>query len=68
MDQEKIINRISMISLMIAGAIFIYEGVKYINMKQENPSLSEKVYVAGAFALILGVLEIGFGVWHFFIK
>jgi O-antigen ligase len=64
MNAEYIVNRISMVSLIIAGAIFIYQGIKYINMKKTNPDLSDKLYVAGVFALILGVVEVAFGVYH----
>ena len=68
MDVEKLLIRVSMIVLLVTGAIFIYEGIKYINIKKENPNLSDKLYVAGAFALTLGVVEIAFGVFHFYMK
>lgn len=64
---ELIVNRISMIALLVTGAIFIYEGIKYINMKQKNPNLSDKLYVAGSLALILGIIEVAFGVYHFWL-
>ena len=56
-----------MIALLVTGAIFIYEGIKYINMKQSNPELSDKLYVAGVFALVLGIIEVAFGVYHFWL-
>lgn len=67
MNSELILNRVSMIALLVTGAIFIYEGIKYITMKQSNPDLSDKLYVAGTFALVLGVLEVGFGIYHFWL-
>lgn len=66
MTSEKFVNRLSMISLIIAGTIFVYEGIKYIYMKKNNPNLSDKVYVAGVLALVLGIIEIAFGVYHIF--
>lgn len=66
MDTEKLLNRISMITLLITGLIFIYEGIKYIYMKQQNPELPDKLYAAGILALIVGVAEIVFAIVHFF--
>ena len=59
------LNRISMIALLVTGAVFIYQGIKYINMKQTNPELSDKLYVAGVFALVLGIVEVAFAIYHF---
>lgn len=64
---ESFLNKLSMISLIVTGAIFLYEGIKYITMKQQNPSLPDKLYAAAVLAIILGVAEIAFGIAHFWI-
>jgi len=66
MDAELMINRISMISLLVTGAIFLYEGIKYYQMKQMNPALPDKLYIAAILSIILGIVEIGFAIAHFF--
>lgn len=64
---EYILNRASMVALIIAGIIFIYQGLMYIKMKNNNPDLPDKLYVAGSLTLFIGVVEILFGVAHFWI-
>lgn len=66
MDTELLLNRISMITLLLTGFVFLYEGIKYIHMKNTNPSLPAKLYVAGILALFLGIVEIAFAIVHFF--
>lgn len=56
-----------MFALLAGGVYFIYEGSKYINMKQMNSKLPDKLYIAGTFTIVLGVISIAFGIWHFFI-
>lgn len=64
MTAEVWLNRISMVSLIAAGAIFIVEGIKYIRMKKRNPDIPDKIYAAAVLAIVLGVAEIAFGVAH----
>lgn len=64
---NKVILYLSMGSLLLGGSIMIYEGVQYIKLKQSNPSISSKIYVAAILAIILGVAEIFFGIYHLFI-
>lgn len=61
---ELFLNRASMVSLLIFGAIFIYEGAKYISMKQRNPDISDKIYAAAILAILLGIAEIVFAIAH----
>lgn len=61
---EKILNRASMISLIVAGIVFIYEGAKYFNMKKQNPDIPDKIYVAAVLCIIIGIIEIIFGIAH----
>ena len=65
---EYILNRASMIALLVAGIIFIYEGIKYFKMKKENPEIPDKIYAAAVLALIIGLAEVGFGIAHFWMK
>ena len=67
MTLEQILNKLSMFALLAGGVYFIYEGSKYINMKQMNSKLPDKLYIAGTFTIVLGVISIAFGIWHFFI-
>ena len=68
MNLEYILNRASMVALLIAGVIFLYEGVKYIKMKQDNPEIPDKIYAAAILAMVVGIAEIIFGIAHFWIK
>ena len=61
---ELILNRLSMVSLITAGIVFIYEGAKYFNMKKQNPDIPEKIYVAAIMCIVVGVIEIVFGIGH----
>lgn len=61
---ERILKWISIAALIIGGAIFIYEGSRYIKMKEKNPNLPSKLYGAGAAALVLGILSVAFGIIH----
>ena len=54
-----------MITLLITGAFFLYEGIRYYQMKVYNPNLPNKLYAAAILAIILGIVEIVFGVAHF---
>ena len=46
----------------------IYEGSNYIQLKKSNPAIPDKIYAAAVLAIVLGVAEIGFGLYHVFIK
>lgn len=67
MNLEWFLNRISMIALLAGGIFFIIEGAYYIRLKRENPSkIPDKMYAAGIFTIILGVVSILMGIAHFF--
>jgi hypothetical protein len=68
MLSETTIKYISMATLLIAGTIMIYEGASYVQLKQSNPAIPDKIYAAAVLAIVLGVTEIAFGIYHFFIK
>lgn len=65
---DKTFKYLSMISLLVAGAIMLYEGASYVQTKNANPSIPDKIYVAAVLAIVLGVAEIAFGIYHLFIK
>jgi len=61
---EYLLNRASMVALLIAGGIFIYEGIVYMMIKKQHPEYPSKLITAGVLAIVLGVIEVVFGVWH----
>jgi hypothetical protein len=67
LNPEIILNRISMVALLIAGVIFIYEGARYVRMKKSNDDIPDKIYAAAVFAIVLGIFEIAFAIWHFWL-
>lgn len=64
-NAELIANRLSMASLIVAGAFFIYEGYVLINMHQDNPEkVSRKVAVAGWLTVFLGFVSLILAGFH----
>lgn len=63
-DWEWILNRFSMVTIIFTGIILIYEGVVYISMKRDDPTLPTKVYVAAWLSIGLGIAELAFGLLH----
>lgn len=67
-NAEYWLNRVSMVCLLGGGLFFIYEGAQYIDMKRQNPNkVPDKMYVAGIFTIILGLVSIGFGLFHLWV-
>ena len=64
MDPELIMNRISMISLIIAGIMITSEGFQYLQDKKNNPKLSDKIYVVAYVAIGLGLFDVLIGIAH----
>jgi hypothetical protein len=64
---ELFFNRLSMISLIVAGLVFLYQGIHYFKMKKDNPSLPSKMYLVCVVAIIVGLADIGFGIAHFWL-
>ena len=64
-DTEWFLNRFSMVTLIGAGLYLIYEGIIYLSMKKNDPSLPGKLTVAAFVAIILGLMEIAAGVLHY---
>jgi hypothetical protein len=56
-----------MISLIVAGLVFLYQGIHYFKMKKDNPSLPSKMYLVCVVAIIVGLADIGFGIAHFWL-
>jgi hypothetical protein len=56
-----------MVTLLVAGAVMIYEGSTYIKAKHSNPSIPDKIYAAAVLAIVLGVAEIAYGIYHFWL-
>lgn len=68
MSTEMLLNRISMIGLIIGGAFFIYEGIVMINIRKDNPDkVPEKVEIAGGLTLALGIFALGLAGMHLFL-
>ena len=63
---DKTIIIVSSVSLIFAGLVFIYEAIRYFQMKADQPSIPDKIYVAASLALIIGLVDIAFGIAHFF--
>lgn len=61
---ETFIKWLSITALLVGGAIFIYEGIRYIRLKEQNPSIPNKIYGAAVAALVLGILSVTFGILH----
>jgi hypothetical protein len=67
MSLENLANRLSMITLVVAGLFFIYEGSVLVQMRNDNPKkVSNKVAIAGWLTIALGIISIGFAVMHLF--
>lgn len=49
--------------MFCTGAIFLYFGIRYLLMKKENPDIPNKIYAAAVLCIVMGVGEIGLGVW-----
>lgn len=64
MDTELIMNRISMVSLIVAGILITIEGLQYLRDKKNNPKLSDKVFVVAYVAIALGLLDVLIGIAH----
>lgn len=67
-DNGQIINWISMISVIIAGLIFIWEGLRLISIKKKNPKMPKKIYALAVICLIVGIFDIVVGILHIFFK
>lgn len=68
MSSDELLNRISMILLIVGGLFFLYEGSVLVNMHAEDPQkISPKVAVAGSLTIFLGFISLCFAVLHIFI-
>ena len=61
---ERMLKWISIAALVVGGAVFIYEGVRYKKLKDDNDDLPNKMYGAATAALVLGILSVIFGIVH----
>lgn len=66
MDFEYLLNILTVVSLLLGGLIFIYQGYNYINIKNNNDKLPTKLLVAGILTIILGFVSIIFGILHYY--
>lgn len=65
---EMILNRASIIALIVAGVFFIYEGAVLVDMHRSNPrQVPAKIAVAGSLTIFLGVLSLAFVAVHLFL-
>ena len=63
---DKTIVIVSSVALIVAGLVFIYEAIRYYQMKAEQPDIPDKIYLAASLALLIGIIDIIFGIAHFF--
>ena len=61
----KMLMYASMISMIAVGAFLLYEGATYIKMKEQNPEITDLIYAAVVFAFLVGIMDIVFGIAHF---
>jgi hypothetical protein len=66
MDIEYLLNILTVVSLLVGGLIFIYQGYYYIDMRKQNDKLPTKLLVAGILTIILGFVSIIFGILHYY--
>lgn len=57
----------AMILLVLFGLALIYQGIVYINMKNNNPELPRKVTVLGVIFIIVGIIDIILGIAHIYL-
>jgi len=63
---EAVLNRVSVISLVVGGIFFLYEGSVLVDMHRSNPEkIPPKIAVAGSLTILLGVVSLAFAVFHF---
>lgn len=69
MSFETTANRLSMVTLILGGLFFIYEGTVLIILHRENPKrISSKLVAAGTLTIALGVISIAFAILHLFLE
>lgn len=66
MTFEFFLNILVIASLMLGGLIFLFQGANYIKIKNNDSKIPNKLYVAGVFTVILGIISILFGILHYF--
>lgn len=66
-DSSEVINYISMVSVIIAGVIFIWEGIRLISIKKKNNKMPGKIYTLAVLCLIIGVFDIVVGILHIYL-
>lgn len=66
MDLEYLLNIFTVVSLLLGGLIFIYQGFNYISIKNSNTKMPTKLLVAGILTIILGFVSILFGILHYY--
>lgn len=65
---EKLLNIVSIITLILAGLFFLYEGSVLVNSHRENPQkVSSKLAVAGTLTIVLGIASLVLAALHLFI-
>ena len=68
MQSEKLMNMLSILTLVVAGLFFLYEGSTFIAAYKENPAkVSKKMVVAGSLTIALGLLSFVLAFLHVFI-
>lgn len=66
LSTEKLLNRVSVICMIVGGVFFLYEGGILLDMHRSNPEkVPSKVAVAGTLTILLGVVSLLFAFLHF---
>lgn len=64
---ETIVTVVTAIGFLAFGAVLIYEGVSFYQMKKSNPTLPNKLNVAAWLSISCGILEILIGIFLFLV-
>jgi uncharacterized membrane protein YqhA len=56
--QRKIVKYTVIIGLLVAGAIFLWKGASFVQMKKSNSDIPDKIYAAAVLAIVIGSVEI----------
>ena len=60
-----IVVYVMMVVLIATGVYMIYEGAKYIEMREKNPDIPPTIYAASTLAFVVGIMDIIFGIAHY---
>lgn len=66
-DYGNVVNLISMISLLVAAAFLIFEGIRTINLKKKNPKMPKKMYTLATICFLVAAFDIIVAFAHIYV-